>query len=193
MNTADSVKLFGLTNISIEYELRRIQKDIGVEFGHGEITEGEIEEVYYPQFSVGVRAEASRMAVHYQLFYCLENSIREIISERLQEAHGPEWWNSAVPPNVRESAKKNQERESASGVTPRSERAIDYITFGELGEILKVNWDLFSDTFKNKLAVERILSSLNLLRGPIAHCKSLAEDEVERLQLSVRDWFRQMS
>jgi hypothetical protein len=28
--------------------------------------------------------------------------------------------------------------------------------------------------------------------GPIAHCAPLAEDEVVRLRLSVRDWFRLM-
>jgi hypothetical protein len=32
--------------------------------------------------------------------------------------------------------------------------------------------------------------SLNTLRGPIAHCGLLAEDEVDRLKLSVKDWFR---
>jgi hypothetical protein len=41
-------------------------------------------------------------------------------------------------------------------------------------------------------ALERILGNLNTLRAPIAHCKALAEDEVTRLHLSLRDWFRQM-
>lgn len=27
-------------------------------------------------------------------------------------------------------------------------------------------------------------------RGPIAHCSPLAEDEIVRLRLSVRDWYR---
>jgi len=36
------------------------------------------------------------------------------------------------------------------------------------------------------------MANLNTLRGPIAHCTLLAEDEVVRLRLSVRDWFRQM-
>jgi hypothetical protein len=34
------------------------------------------------------------------------------------------------------------------------------------------------------------MANLNMLRGPIAHCSPLAEDEVLRLQLTVRDWFR---
>jgi hypothetical protein len=47
--------------------------------------------------------------------------------------------------------------------------------------------------FRDKGAVERILGNLNTLRGPIAHCKPLADDEVLRLVLGMRDWFRQMS
>jgi hypothetical protein len=34
------------------------------------------------------------------------------------------------------------------------------------------------------------MASLNTLRAPIAHCSPLGEDEVVRLQLAVRDWFR---
>lgn len=41
-------------------------------------------------------------------------------------------------------------------------------------------------------AVERVKAALNILRGPIAHCTPLAEDEVVRLRLTVRDWFRLM-
>jgi hypothetical protein len=31
---------------------------------------------------------------------------------------------------------------------------------------------------------------LNMLRGPIAHCCPVSDDEVLRLQLTVKDWFR---
>jgi hypothetical protein len=34
------------------------------------------------------------------------------------------------------------------------------------------------------------MNNLNYLRNPIAHFTSLAEDEVVRLDLSLRDWFR---
>ena len=70
---------------------------------------------------------------------------------------------------------------------------IDYSTFGELGEILKANSETFGDMLRDLAGVQRILSNLNTLRGPIAHCKSLADDEVVRLHLGLSDWFRQMS
>jgi hypothetical protein len=122
----------------------------------------------------------------------LENSIRQLISDRLEEAHGENWWGTAVPPNVRDNATKNRAKEVAAGVTLRSEEMIDYSNFGELGEILKANWTIFGDMLRDISAVQKILGSLNSLRAPIAHCKPLAADEVLRLHLGLRDWFRQM-
>jgi hypothetical protein len=131
------------------------------------------------------------MAKHYELFYCLEISIRDVIRARLQET-GESWWTQCVPQSVRENAERNQTREIQSGVTPRSQDMLSYTKFGELGEIIKANWRLFSDTFSDLRAVESVVARLNTLRGPIAHCSVLAEDEVVRLQLSLRDWFRLM-
>jgi len=42
------------------------------------------------------------------------------------------------------------------------------------------------------LALTKVLTGLTLLRAPTAHCAPLAEDEIVRLQLSLRDWFRLM-
>ena len=77
-------------------------------------------------------------------------------------------------------------------MTVRSEDPLDFTTFGELSGIITGNWDLFGGILTSPKAVERIMGNLNSLRGPIAHCSPLAEDEVLRLQLSLRDWFRQM-
>ena len=67
-------------------------------------------------------------------------------------------------------------------MTPRSADLLDYTNFGELGEIIKVNWSLFSNTLSGIKAVEVTLARLNTLRAPIAHCSMLAEDEVMRLR-----------
>lgn len=193
MNPHDLVRLFGLNNVLIENEIRRIQKEKNVDLGHSDPETASEANTYYPQFPSKLRNEARRMGVHYEIFYCLENDIRELIVDRLQEKSGADWWAVCVPQSVQDTARKNSDREAQQGITPRSEAMIDYINFGELGEIIKANWPTFGDMFKNKLAVERILSQLNLLRGPIAHCKALAEDEIDRLELGLRDWFRQMS
>jgi hypothetical protein len=62
---------------------------------------------------------------------------------------------------------------------------VHYTTFGELSVIINSNWVLFATIFKSQRAVERVMASLNLLRGPIAHCCPLSEDEIDRLRLAV--------
>ncbi len=62
--------------------------------------------------------------------------------------------------------------------------------FGQLSGIISANWDVFGAVFSSAKAAERVMSALNTLRGPIAHCSPLAEDEVVRLRLTVADWFR---
>jgi Swt1-like HEPN len=97
-----------------------------------------------------------------------------------------------VPKPVQENAQKNIHREIDSGVTSRSDSEIDFTTFGELGEIVRGNWTDFGSTFYSEKAFTKIMTSLNMLRGPIAHCCPLADDEIVRLRLTVRDWFRLM-
>ena len=193
MKREDALRLFSLNNLAIESELRRISEVHDINIGRKKAdVERKVEETYYPQFPERLRAEAAAMAQHYAIFYCLENSIRELVVERLEEVHGPQWWDIAVPEQVRKNAEANQKKELSSGVTPRSKELIDYSNFGELGEVIKSNWNIFGDMFRDIRGLEKVLGMLNTLRAPIAHCKALAEDEVTRLHLSLRDWFRQM-
>ena len=182
MKPNDAIKLFGLNNLSIEAEVRRVEREQSVDFGHLRQFTETADKSYYPQFAEKLRSEAERMAVHYAVFYCLENSIRSLVCQRLEEDKGADWWEKSVPEFVQVSAKKNRDKEVQAGVTPRSTELIDFINFGELGEIIKVNWVIFGDTFRDIKAVEKVLASLNTLRGPIAHCKELAADEVLRVR-----------
>jgi len=192
-NPLDQVRSFGMSGMLITDELHSIEKRFSLELGHSKSRVSDRPSTYYPQFEQSVRAEAATMAAHYELFYCLEQSIRKLISDTLQDQAGVEWWsNGKVPSNIVKDVGDRVQREVDSGFTRRSDREIDYTTFGELSVIISSNWDLFGAIFSSKRAVERIMSSLNLLRGPIAHCSPLSEDEVDRLFLTVKDWFRSM-
>jgi hypothetical protein len=132
------------------------------------------------------------MAQHYELFYSLEVFIRDVIRARLEEKDKDDWWNKYVPQAIRDNARLNKKRETQAGVTPRSDDWLSYTNFGELGQIIISNWTIFSDMFTDQKAVQDTVARLNTLRAPIAHCSMLAEDEVLRLRLSLRDWFRLM-
>jgi hypothetical protein len=145
---------------------------------------------YIRQFTLENRRNAITMAEYYKIFYMLENDIRKLIVETMEAAHGVDWWNTHVPIGVKDEAIKNRQREEKAALSARSEDQIDYTTFGQLWDIIRENWPDFAGMLSNESAVGRVLSGLNMLRGTIAHCGVLAEDEVDRLKLAIRDWFR---
>ena len=142
------------------------------------------------RFARAAREEAGRMAVAYELFFCLETSLRAEVAGTLQQCHGKSWWGSSVPKAIRANVERNIEREIDSAVTLRSEERIDFTTFGELAEIVLANWDVFRKRFGSQKAFRKVMAELNVLRGPIAHCCSLASDEIIRLELRTRDILR---
>lgn len=185
------IKLFGVTNQFVELDLKRIEDKFKIDLGRQKKVVRK-DNVYYPQFDLIVRNEANQMAKNYEIFYCLEKTIRKMVSEKMNSFVGEDWWNKKVPQHIKDEVKKRIKQESDAGVTIRSEEEIDYTTFGELSIIIKSNTDAFGDIFTNPNGIDRVMSNLNTLRSPIAHCSKLAEDEELRLQLSVRDWFRLM-
>ncbi len=192
--TLEKIKAFGMTQQMLTEDLSRIESQYAVDLGHIPPASAQVEQVYYPQFEATVRKEAAVMGKHYEVFYCLEKSIRALVSDTIETAEKTElWWASVrVPQNIKQEVGARIQREVDTGMTRRSSSELDYTTFGELSIIITSNWDVFGGLFSSRKAVEKVMSSLNSLRGPIAHCSPLAEDEVLRLQLTVRDWFRLM-
>jgi len=181
-----------MSNQLLESDLDRVEAEHSLDLGRRPVVD-EWEERYYPQFDESVRVESAQMSIHYRLFYCLEKTIRSLVSDSIEQEEGANWWNSKrVPDAIQKEVASRIQREVDAGMSLRSDEPLDYTTFGELGEIIKANWDVFGAVFSSQRAVQRVLSNLNMLRGPIAHCAMLAEDEVLRLELSLRDWFRLM-
>jgi hypothetical protein len=187
------VKLFGISNQLLENSLDQVEEAHGIDLKRGIQSREDKDARYYPQFDAAIRAEAARMAPHYEVFYCLEKSIRQLIAETLEVVEPKNWWNlTRIPQNIFTDVEARIRRDRESGMTVRSDNPLDFTNFGELGQIIKNNWDVFGSLFDSKIAVERVMHNLNLLRGPIAHCSKLSEDEIVRLRLSVKDWFRLM-
>ena len=192
MNPEDAICLFGMSHQRVERELDGVEDRLSLDLGRRRKGRSDKDQDYYPQFDHAVRKEAAEMAAHYEVFYCLETSIRSLVADKLESEHGANWWNTQVPQAIKDNVARNIQKEVDSGVTSRSDAEIDFTTFGELGEIVRHNWAAFGDLFSSQKAFDKVMTSLNLLRGPIAHCSKFAPDEVVRLQLTVRDWFRLM-
>lgn len=194
MNRVSAIKSFAMTNMLLEADLDLIEKKYDLDLGRNSDESSQIEDSYYPQFEISLRKEARLMSKHYEIFYCLEKSIRQLIVDVFEATEEELWWDKLVPDGVKSNVKGNIKREKEAAVTPRSSDPIDYATFGELSEIIKYNWVLFGGVVFNEIkAMEKVMSALNSLRNPIAHCSPLAEDEILRLELTLRDWFRIIS
>ena len=139
-----------------------------------------------------------------RLLECRNSMRSSIASKTLSEtwlkilclsSDGPAWWEGprVDEKRIREPVAIRRKKEVDNGVTIRSDRLIDYTTFGELSQLITDNLDLFQLVFQSKTAVSNVSNQLNLIRGPIAHCNPTDELEQDRLNLAVRTWFKIMS
>src|SRR5689334_16263183 len=98
MSIADDVKLFGIQNLMLETELNKLEAK-GIQIEHTR-TIAKAEVVDIDLFESDILLEARKMADFYVIYYAVENSIRRLVSERLEDKHGPTWWKDKVPSGV---------------------------------------------------------------------------------------------
>jgi hypothetical protein len=144
-------------------------------------------------FSPRILYDASKMSSVFSAFFCLENSVRELITERLLARKGMEWWNTSVPAKIKQAVEKLKEKEFKNRYhSPRAVALIGYTLFGNLAQIIIANWDDFSDLFPDQAWVTSRFNDLEMSRNIIMHTGTLPQIEVERIQSIVRDWIRQV-
>jgi len=185
----ENIELFVLKCAAIERDLRKALS----QFDESALSKIETDKSlvdYVKQFDFENRLRAKKMSQYYELFYMLENDIRRIIAETLEDVHGAKWWDICVDQPIKDEVERNKKREAEAGISLRSDADIDYTTFGQLGDIIKKNWVNFAGMLSNQSALSRVVFQLNMLRAAIAHCGVLADDEVDRLKLTIKDWFR---
>jgi len=144
-------------------------------------------------FSPTVRYNASKMAALYVAFFCLENAVRDLISERLLERKGINWWDECVSPKIKrdvESLKVKEEKNKYHA--QRSPALIGYTMFGNLAQIIINNWQEFSDLFPDQAWITSRFNDLEMSRNIIMHTGILPDIEIERIESIVRDWIRQV-
>ena len=147
------IEHFVLKGATIRQDLNRVLSRLSVSNSRSQlevVTDGLVTE-YLKQIDFRTVKNAERMSDFYQIFFVLENDIRDMVEETLAGQFGEDWWIKSVPQSVKENCQKNVDREASEGLPPRSNRLIEYTTFGEMSEIIKDNWDSFSGIFSNAI------------------------------------------
>lgn len=152
-----------------------------------------ISRVVERDFSPRVWADATRMSSVYTALYCIENTIRNFIVERMSERHGIDWWEKTVPKKIRDAVVDLKKREEKNKYhSNRSGNEIGYTMLGNLGQIIIANWDDFSDIVPNQAWLTSRMDDLEMSRNIIMHTGVLPTDEIERIESIVRDLLRQI-
>lgn len=135
--------------------------------------------------------EAQRMSIVYAALHSFENAVRATVTKAMAEKHGETWWEK-VPERIRKSAKSRMDEDSkfrwhgARGATE-----INYCDFGDLSSIIVTNWVVFEDLLGNMEWAKAALNALEKSRNIVMHGGSVANEDIERIGMNIRDWIRQ--
>jgi hypothetical protein len=142
-------------------------------------------------FGVEMRGEALRMARVYALVYCFENSVRELIAQRLRERHGETWWSDTVPKKVSDfAAGRQKDAQENSWLEGNTKDPLSFVQFGHLSDVIVANWDDFSDLIPSQHWLKQRLDELERARNFIAHNRFLLPAEFQRIEMYINDWNR---
>lgn len=144
-------------------------------------------------FSVDIRRSALQALPAYLAFFCLENAVRELVTERMTDAMGASWWTTGTSSEVRKKVEQRQEKEGGNRWhIRRGAQEIYYTDFGDLIVIIRNNWTVFEDLFPDQNWIANRLTELEASRNIIAHSNILDERELTRVRMYLQDWTRQV-
>lgn len=152
-----------------------------------------VSRVVEADFSPKIWHDANNMASVYQAIFCIENTIRSFIVERMSERHGLNWWEDKVGDKIKKAVKSLKEQEQKNKFfSSRSDSEIGYTMLGNLGSIITDNWNDFSDIIPNQAWLNSRMQDLEMARNIVMHTGVLPQDEIERITSIVRDILRQI-
>ena len=152
-----------------------------------------VSRVVETDFSPKIWYDANNMSSVYQAIFCIENTIRSFIVERMSERYGLDWWKEKVSSGIKRDVEKLKEKETKNKFfSSRSDSEIGYTMMGNLGQIITDNWSDFSDIIPNQAWLNSRMQDLEMARNIVMHTGVLPQEEIERITSIVRDILRQI-
>jgi hypothetical protein len=140
-----------------------------------------------------VRSGAIAMQNSYRILYVLENVVRSLINERLSDKHGANWFDKRATSSMKKKLVDLKAREEKNQWhTGRNTEPLFHMDFGDLGKLIKNNWEEFDDLLPSQSWVESRLDEAERSRHLISHTNILSSEETSRLEMYLRDWIKQI-
>lgn len=111
----------------------------------------------------------------------IENSLREVIVDRLSKKYGNDWFITAVGRKLRESVIDTYYNQFGVKIED-GEVLIKYTFVLQLKKIICTNWNDFSDLFGSKMQFEKSIMDLNPIRREEAHNRNISDEDLINLK-----------
>lgn len=153
----------------------------------------QVSRVIETDFSPKIWYNAIDMSSVYQAIFCIENTLRTFIVERMSERHGLDWWIQTVPKKIKDDVDRLKAKEEKNKFfSSRADSEIGYTMLGNLGQIIINNWNDFSDIIPSQAWLTSRMDDLEMARNIVMHTGILPQIEIERITSIVRDILRQI-
>ncbi len=144
-------------------------------------------------FPMDLRMDAIRTSHVYVAFFCFENSVRKLVSDRMLESKGAKWWNTAISSKIRKRVSDRMDDDKKNRWhAPRAKNEISYCDFGDMKDIILNNWPEFEDLFPTQDWVITRLGDLETSRNALAHSNTLSDHDINRIDMFLKDWVLQV-
>lgn len=171
-----------------------VQRLSSKEQSHGELSYADISsKVSLKDLDQDAVASATKMSAVYVALASFENMVRELISTRLLEEQGADWWGKKVSVDIRKRAERKIEDEKK--IRWHKSRGLSPIYFTELGDLVSIiqqNWASFEALLPDIDWMRHIVRTVERSRNVIMHSGELSPDDIERIGVNLRDWVRQV-
>ena len=123
-------------------------------------------------------AERRRLVDAYDILIQLEQTLRELIENKLRHVHGAPWWRRGIPHGVRNDCEQRKKEKEGRG--QEVHHPILYAYIDDYRSIIAEgqNWrDLFSPVFRNRTELEASFIWVSRARPAIAHVRPIADHD----------------
>ena len=138
--------------------------------------------------------DSSKMANVYLMIYLFENSVRNLIKSVLDTKYGNNWWDSKISTQVSKYVKDRMRKEKENRWHgKRGAHPIFYTDIGDLNSIISKNWEDFKKVVEKEQSwIKHKIEEIEFSRNVIAHNNPLTSDDIQRLEVNFKDWFKQI-
>jgi hypothetical protein len=121
--------------------------------------------------------------------FVLENSIRNLIIQRLSKAYDKDWWEKGNFKGVRDSVQRIIDKEKKfPHRDKRGLHPIFYSNFAELKLIVLNEFSHFADVIVDRQWFDVQMDQVYMSRNSLAHSVAITEDDETRIRLLYSEW-----